>query len=169
MKLTIAPLKIAKTLVLTGFVAFSVSLSASPSFAAAFSYTSTVRTKNIPDGRATGISQELIISDTSTINDLTVTINGLTHDFVGDLVANFTKVNSGTTVNLFRRVGTVGSGRGDDSALNGNYSFNISGSDLWATAGSVDNSTNIAAGTYFPSTSKSSGATNASSDALCVF
>ena len=140
-------------------MAFSVSLSASPSFAAAFSYTSAVGTKNITDNNATGISQDLTISDTSTINDLTVTINGLTHTYVGDLIATFTKVGSGTTVDLFNRVRKFSqdNGYGDSSNLDGNYSFNISGSDLWAAAYSVDDSTNIAAGTYFPSTSKSWG------------
>ena len=138
-------------------MAFSVSLSASPSFAAAFSYTSAVGTKNITDNNATGISQDLTISDTSTINDLTVTINGLTHTYVGDLIATFTKVSSGTTVNLFNRVGRAGSGVGDGSDLNGNYSFNISGSDLWAAASSVGNNANIATGTYFPSTFTFSG------------
>ena len=153
-------------------MAFSVSLSASPSFAAAFSYTSTVSTKNITDNNATGISQDLIIADTSTINDLTVTINGLTHTWVGDLIATFTKVSSGTTVNLFNRVGRAGSGVGDGSDLNGNYSFNISGSDLWAAADSVSNNANIAAGTYFASTSKSTGASDvavASSPTLSAF
>jgi len=167
-----SPPQIAKTLVLTGFVALSVSVSASPSFAAAFSYTSTVSTKNITDNNATGISQDLIISDASTINNLTVTINGLTHTWAGDLIATFTKVSSGTTVNLFNRVGRAGSGVGDSSNLNGNYSFNISGSDLWAAASLVNTFTNIAAGTYFASTSKSSGATNvavASSPTLSAF
>ena len=136
----------------------SVSLSASPSFAAAFSYTSTVGTKNITDNNARGISQDLIISDASTINNLTVTINGLTHTYVGDLIATFTKVSSGTTVNLFNRVGKFTStGFGDSSNLNGNYSFNISGSDLWAAASSVGNNANIATGTYFPSTFTFSG------------
>lgn len=151
----------------------SVSLSASPSFAAAFSYTSTVSTKNITDNNVTGISQDLIISDASTINDLTVTINGLTHSWVGDLIATFTKVSSGTTVALFNRVGKLGgSGATDASNLNGNYGFNISGSDLWAAASLGTTSFNIPAGTYFASTSKSSGALNvavASSPTLSAF
>ncbi len=109
---------------------------------------------SIPDNNATGASSTITITDDLIISDMTVTLNNLTHTWIGDLVASLTNLNTGTTVDLFNRIGrTGGSGFGDSSNFGGNYSFNdASTGNLWTTAAGIDTSTTIPTGEYFSTT-----------------
>ncbi len=105
---------------------------------------------NIPDNNATGVSSTISITDNFTIADVTVTLNNLTHTWIGDLVASLTNLTTGTTVNLFNRVGRTTLGVGDSTNFSGNYSFNdtFTGS-LWTTAAGLNGIANIPSGNYY--------------------
>jgi hypothetical protein len=109
---------------------------------------------SIPDNNTTGGSSTITITDNSTITDITVTLNNLTHTWLGDLTASLTNINTGTTVDLFNRVGrTGGSGVGDSSNFGDNYNFNTAYTgNLWTTAAGLGDSSNIPSGNYFPTT-----------------
>ncbi len=86
-------------------------------------------------------------SDGLTIGDLAVQINGLTHTWVGDLIATITHTDSAgndTVATLFNRVGR-GSfpGDGDSSNFDGDYVFASTGASLWeeSAQGSSGNGT----------------------------
>ncbi len=153
-----------------GVVGTMILTTATESLAFAFSYSNNTAA-TIPDGNDnTGtpgvVSRDIVISDPGFITDLTVTITGLNHTYVGDLIVTLTNVNTGTTVNLFNRIGrvaapSVGAPFGDSSNFNGTYSFsNTFTADIWAAAASGDNNFTVPSGNYFPSTFKTSGASD---------
>ncbi|MCA2552884.1 MAG: proprotein convertase P-domain-containing protein [Microcystis sp. M04BS1] len=132
--------------VFAGTVSAIAVLAALP--ASAVSFTGTGAGFNIPDGNATGASSTITVPTGSNflITDITVTLNNLTHTFVGDLIANLTYVPTNTTVSLFNRI-LFGGGNGTN--FNGNYSFNDAFTgDLWSVA--LASSGTIPAGNYFP-------------------
>ena len=100
--------------------------------------------------------------DSLTIGDLSICIDGLTHTWVGDLIATVTHTDSdglSTNATLFNRVGREPfPGDGDASNFIGDYEFASSGASLWEesargssgneTQRSVDDEFNIAPGTY---------------------
>ncbi|NCR36231.1 MAG: proprotein convertase P-domain, (modular protein) [Microcystis aeruginosa S11-01] len=148
-----------KSLSLAGVV-FASTVSAIASLtvlpASAVSFTGTGAGFNIPDGNATGASSTIVVPDSFSITDITVTLNSLTHTYVGDLIATLTHVDTGTTVSLFNRIGR-GSGGGDSSNFGGNYSFNDAFTgNLWAVAASGGSSFVIPSGNYFPTGAGSS-------------
>ena len=119
--------------------------------ASAVTFTGTGTGFNIPDNNATGASSTITVPTGSnfSITNITVTLNNLTHTFVGDLIANLTYVPTNTTVTLFNQIGRVSSGQGKSSNFNGTYSFNDAFTgDFWAASG--DASFNIPSGNYFP-------------------
>ena len=124
--------------------------------ASAVSFTGTGAGFSIPDDNATGASSTITVPTGSNflITDITVTLNNLTHTWLGDLIANLTYVPTNTTVTLFNRIGRVSSSVfdfGDGSDFNGNYSFNDAfAGDLWTVAASGDSSFDIPSGNYFP-------------------
>lgn len=73
--------------------------------------------------------------DSLTIGDLAVAINGLTHTWVGDLIAtvSHTDINGDTAIaTLFNRIGRGNfPGDGDSSNFDGDYVFASTGADLW--------------------------------------
>jgi subtilisin-like proprotein convertase family protein len=162
-------------LLLTGAIAVGLSgtvmlATATESLAFAFSYTNSTAA-TIPDGNdgtsTPGVvSRDIVISDPGFISDLTVTITGLNHTYVGDLIATLTNVNTGTSVDLFNRIGraaapSYGNPFGDNSNFNGTYSFsNAFTADIWAAAAGGTTAFTVPAGDYFASTFKTSGATN---------
>ena len=96
-------------------------------------------------------TSDIVVGNNFQIADLTVTLNNLSHTWVGDLTATLEKVGSGITVNLFNRVGRVNSGVGDSSNLGGGYSFNNSFTgNLWIAATGGGNGFTIPGGNYFP-------------------
>ncbi|GCA78916.1 proprotein convertase P-domain-containing protein [Microcystis aeruginosa] len=121
--------------------------------ASAASFTGTGTGFNIPDNNATGASSTITVPTGSnfSITNITVTLNNLTHTFVGDLIATLTYVPTNTTVSLFNRIGRLNTGFGDSSNFNGNYSFNDAFTGhLWYEAASGNSSFNIPSGNYFP-------------------
>ncbi|MCZ8361844.1 MAG: proprotein convertase P-domain-containing protein [Microcystis sp. LE19-251.1A] len=121
--------------------------------ASAVTFTGTGTGFSIPDNNATGASSTITIPTSSnfSITNITVTLNNLTHSYVGDLIANLTYVPTNTTVSLFNRIGRVTTGLGDASNFNGNYSFNdASTSNIWSVAASGGDDFVIPGGNYFP-------------------
>ncbi|MBW4552434.1 MAG: hypothetical protein KME35_15200 [Aphanocapsa sp. GSE-SYN-MK-11-07L] len=160
---------------LTGMIAAGVAgtvllTTASKSLGFAFTFSNTTPA-TIPDGDSSTstpgiVSRDIVISDPGFISDLTVTITGLNHIFGGDLIATLTNVNTGTSVDLFNRIGRVaapsyGFPIGDNSNFRGPYSFsNAFTGDIWAAATGGGPGFNIPAGNYAPSTFKTSGPNN---------
>jgi subtilisin-like proprotein convertase family protein len=93
------------------------------------------------------------------ITSVVVTLQGLSHTWIGDLTATLTSPN-GTQHTLFARVGRLTSGPGDSSNLGGDYTFADGGADLWAAAAGVLGSVSIPAGTFHTTSSGSSAATS---------
>ena len=127
-------------------------------------------TTNIPDFNvANNIAGSAISTititeeDSLTIGDLAVCIDGLTHTWVGDLIATVTHTplvgDDVVRGVLFDRVGRFPFvGDGDASNLDGDYEFASTGDDLWSesnqgssgngTQGTVDDEFTIAEGSY---------------------
>jgi subtilisin-like proprotein convertase family protein len=117
-------------------------------------------TANGPGGTVSTIT--ITENDSVTIGDLAVCIDGLTHTWVGDLIATITHTdlnNDSATATLFNRVGRGGfPGDGDASNLDGDYEFASTGASLWeesamgssgnGTQGTTDDEFVIAPGTY---------------------
>lgn len=111
------------------------------------------------------INSDIIIASGGIVTgNLTVTINGLTHTWVGDVSATLTHVESGLSQDLFWRVGGLTSTSfGDSSNYGGDYSFNNSfAGDLWAAAASGDTNLVIPGGSYFPTSALSGSAVDLS-------
>ncbi|MCA2709328.1 MAG: proprotein convertase P-domain-containing protein [Microcystis sp. M015S2] len=142
--------------VFAGTVSAIASLTVLP--ASAVSFTGTGAGFNIPDNNATGASSTIVVPDSFSITDITVTLDNLTHTWIGELIANLTYVPTNTTVSLFNRIGRVSSeGFGDSSNFNGTYSFNDAFTgDIWAVAASGNTSFVIPSGNYFPTGASSS-------------
>lgn len=104
---------------------------------------------SIPDNNAGGDSSTISIGVDETISDIEVTLFGLTHSWVGDLVGTITSP-SGTSAELFFRVGN--GNFGDSSNLNGDYTFGDSGSSWASAVGSVGGNGTVPVGTYQAST-----------------
>ena len=106
---------------------------------------------SIPDNNPTGAFSDIVVADNFLINDITVGLNAITHPWIVDLIVTLTHIDTSTTVELFNRVGRVGGQGGNNSNLNGTYSFNDAFTgDLWAVASSGDAYFNIPGGDYFP-------------------
>ena len=121
--------------------------------ASAVTFTGTGTGFNIPDINATGASSTITVPTGSnfSITNITVTLNNLTHTFVGDLIATLTYVPTNTTVSLFNRIGRPTDTFGDSSNFNGNYSFNDAFTgNLWTVAASGGDDFVIPGGNYFP-------------------
>lgn len=110
---------------------------------------------SIPDnGGAVGniFRSEIVIPDNASIQDLSVTINGLDHTWAGDLIMTLEHKDTGTRATLVHRVGaTTAGGVGDSSVYLGNYTFADGGADLWAAAAAAPFGGVIPPTTYNPS------------------
>ena len=102
---------------------------------------------DIPDNDAAGASSTITIGQSGSITDVDVTLFDTNHTWIGDLVVTITSP-SGTTVDLFNRVGDTTGGAGDSSDLGGEYTFSDGGDDLWAVADDAGGGDIIGAGTY---------------------
>ncbi len=121
--------------------------------ASAVTFTGTGTGFSIPDGNTTGASSTITIPTSSnfSITNITVTLNNLTHTWMGDLIANLTYVPTNTTVTLFNRIRRPSLASGDSSNFNGNYSFNDAFTgDLWSVAATGLTGFEIPSGNYFP-------------------
>ena len=111
----------------------------------------------IPDGDPTGAFSDIVVADNFPINDITVSLNLITHSWIGDLIVTLTHIDTNTTVDLFNRAGVLTAGFGDSSNLNGSYNFNDAFTgDLWTVAGSGNDFFVIPGGDYFPTGAGSS-------------
>lgn len=116
----------------------------------------------IPDNApATPITSDIVISDSYSITGASVTINGLSHTWAGDLIITLTKVGDGSAT-LVSRVGatTVG-GVGDSTNFGGDYTFANSGANLWTTVAGLGTAANVPSGTYAATSALSSTPNNA--------
>ena len=104
---------------------------------------------SIPDNSPAGITSDISIGADETITDVSVTLFGAQHSWVGDLTATIT--NGTETAALFVRVGDPGGTSGDSSTLDGDYTFADGGDDLWAAADAAGFGVAIPVGTYAPS------------------
>lgn len=111
------------------------------------------------------INSDIIIASGGIVTgNLTVTINGLTHTWMGDLSATLTHVESGLFQDLFWRVGAATTTAfGDSSDPSGDFSFNNSFTgDLWAQAAAATGTTPIPGGDYFATSALSGSAVDLS-------
>lgn len=104
---------------------------------------------SFPDNNSAGTTSTIVIGPDETISNVQVDLFGLTHTWVGDLIARISSP-LGTTADLFVRVGP--GTFGDGSNLNGNYRFADGGADFAATAASIGGGGVIPSGTYQPGT-----------------
>jgi hypothetical protein len=100
---------------------------------------------NIPDNNAGGASSTITIGVDETISNVEVTLFGLNHTWVGDLIARITSP-AGTTRDLFFRVGP--GFFGDSSNVDGNYRFADGGNNFAAAAAATGGGGVIPGGTY---------------------
>jgi hypothetical protein len=76
----------------------------------------------IPDNASAGASSSIVIADAGSVLDLTVTLSGLTHTWVGDLI--ITLSNGSSTIDLINQPGGSGGiGFGFSWNLGGDYTF----------------------------------------------
>ena len=108
-----------------------------------------------------------IVLDTATYGELAnlsvqVGLNGLQHDWLGDLVVTLTHVESGTSVSLF---GTVGGGLfGSSAKMDGFYTFNDgiynpaipAQGNLWQAADDAEAGSGVVAGGFYYATNNGS-------------
>jgi subtilisin-like proprotein convertase family protein len=144
-------------LAIASIASFVTVLTILPAHAATFTGNGTGFT--IPDNSPTGASSTIVVTDNFSISDITVTLISLNHNFIGDLIATLTKVDTGTTVSLFNRIGRVGNtGFGDNSNFSGTYRFNDAfAGDIWGVASGGNSTFNVPGGDYYP-TAVDSGA-----------
>ena len=92
---------------------------------------------SIRDNNPTGACSDIVVPDNLLISDITVSLNSLTHTWIGDVAATLTHIDTNTTVDLFNRVGKSSPGGGGfPSNLNGIYIFNDAFTgDLWFRVG----------------------------------
>jgi len=129
----------------------TIPLLAPSSAEALLSFTGNGSGFSIPDNNPTGASSEINVVEAFLIGDITVSLNDLSHPFLGDLIATLTHVSSSTTVTLFNRVGRVNTGSGDASNFGATYRFNDTFSgNLWSEAGIGNANDVVPGGDYFP-------------------
>jgi subtilisin-like proprotein convertase family protein len=106
---------------------------------------------NIPDGDMTGASSSIVIGANETITDVDLTLFGLNHTWMGDLVVTLS--GPGGTATIMNRTGSVtGVGSGDSSDFGGDYTFSDGGANLWSAAFAATGAEIIAPGIYSAST-----------------
>ncbi len=113
----------------------------------------------LPDNSPAGFSSVISIVPNETVNgDVVVTIDGLTHTWMGDLIVTLTSP-SATSASIMSRVGSPGPGSfGDSTDWGGTYDFSDNGpNDLWAVASSLSGTQTVPSGGYW-ATGAGSGA-----------
>jgi hypothetical protein len=124
---------------------------------------------NIPDNNSTGVALNIVVPDTFQLNQFqSVTLTGLVHTWVGDLIATLTHLPSGRTIDLFRRVGAAApTGVGDSTNLGGDYTFsntltvsNLAQPRLVDAASLLDGAQAVPGGVYRPTTNTFTGGAN---------
>ena len=118
------------------------------------------------------LASDIIISDEPRlVNDVTVTIVGLQHSFIGDLIATLSFQPAAVvppivlTRSIFSRIGVVNPGDfGSSANFYGNYSFNSAfSSDIWAMTATLGDVDSLSSGNYWPTNSVTSAPNDMSS------
>ena len=119
----------------------------------------------LPDNQAAGLTSVINVPDNFTIQSLdSVVVHGLQHTWVGDLVVTLT--HNGVTVDLLDRIRRTDpalggiAGFGDDSDMNGDYTFAPGGQDMEPVAASLPDGGVIPPGTYAPFANSTPGASS---------
>lgn len=102
----------------------------------------------IPDNNPAGNSSSIVIGSGGNVLDLTVTMLGATHTWVGDLTISLS--NGSSTVNLAARPGFTGTGFGFSWNLAGDYTFADGAAQTWQSIGVQTTAFNLPSGTYAP-------------------
>ena len=95
---------------------------------------------DIDDGSLVGVplsASTITITENEIIEDVTFSIEGLSHGFAGDLVAIVRHVESNKTATLFSRIGKTSptTGVGDESDFGGDYDFSdATMNNIWSEA-----------------------------------
>jgi len=110
----------------------------------------------IPDNNTTGFSSSAnVLVPVSSI--LSITLKGLTHTWVGDLIVTLTNPDN-VSVDIFRRVGSTAlAATGDSSNLSGDYKFTTGGASFWTAAAGGTSAFVIPVGTYAATTNAFTG------------
>ncbi|MCA9284616.1 MAG: proprotein convertase P-domain-containing protein [Phycisphaerales bacterium] len=136
-----------------GLFIASTTMALTPLVGAGTQYTFSGAGGDIPDGGDTpGVfAAEFEVPDDDIISTLSISIEGLTHTWAGDLTVRLTHIDSDRTGTAFARIGSVGGGFGDSSNFGGDYNFGDAFTgDLWVVAASGDTNFVIPGGDYFP-------------------
>lgn len=105
----------------------------------------------VTDNSATPSQFTLRVNDSLVVSDLSVTLTNFKHASIGDLIVTLTHQPSGLSMSLMDQIGrttTASSNRGDNSDLNGAYTFADGGANLWAAAAALGSTGKIGGGTY---------------------
>lgn len=95
-------------------------------------------------------TSDIIISDALTITEVSISLNGLTHAWLGDVDVTLTHVETGTVLTIFQHVG--GGTFGDSSDFGGTYGFDDDNlGNLWTEAAAKTGAQIAAPGAYFAS------------------
>lgn len=134
------------------FVLGGMAVAAIASAASATTFTGAGGT--IPDNNPAGFTSDIVIDvdDDFIVKDLTISLIGLTHTWIGDLIVTIEKVG-GPSQFLFNRVGsTTVAGVGDSTNLGGTYNFNDAFTgNLWTAAAGLGTGDTVPGGNYFAS------------------
>lgn len=99
-----------------------------------------------PDGDPAGGSTSVVVGDSFTIASVSVTMNWISHTWMGDINAYLT--NGTDTITIFEKVG--GGTFGDSSDLVGEYNFGDAYTgDFWAAAAAAGSTEPVAPGDYY--------------------
>ena len=141
------PLTGSRLLMFTAF--FAAVLISSASFADDVTGDSNNDGSFIPDNNA-GVLSTVTITESEIIESARFTIEGLQHTWIGDLIVTVTHLNTGSTATLFNRVGTTSSptSAGDNSDINGAYTFADNSPSIWTEAANGDTDFLVQGGTY---------------------
>lgn len=101
---------------------------------------------DIPDNDPGGITSTVSITDEEIITGAKFIIEGLDHEWVGDLTINVAHSTSGKSATLMHRVG--GGAVGDSSNLLGDYSFEDGALNIWSEAANGGTTYNMVPDTY---------------------
>ncbi|MFK7767987.1 MAG: PEP-CTERM sorting domain-containing protein [Mariniblastus sp.] len=104
----------------------------------------------IPDNSSTGRLSTVTITDAEVISNAHFCIEGLDHDYIGDLIVTVSHSVSGKSATLMHRVGTTSSptSTGDSSDVNGTYQFSDNAASIWTEAANGDTDYVVTPGTY---------------------
>lgn len=108
---------------------------------------------SIPNNTGVALQSDITVNTSAAITDVIFSVQ-LNHNWMGDVRARVTHVNSGSSAWLFYKVGaTGGTGNGDASDFNGTYRFHPTfAGNLWSAAAIAGSSATVAQGDYAPTT-----------------